>query len=499
MIIRVVIVDDEILARVGIQSLLEGREDILVAGSFGVAEEALKFLRTNLVDIVITDIEMPNMTGLELIRRIREQKLAAGVIILSCYEKFEYAKEAISLGVDGYILKHDINKEAIEKVVYDVAARTRGKERPVKSESIEQMMDSDRNVKAVAVMQIEQEEGEDEEQELNQEKMMLHLLEELVSCYHMGNVLSSYKRNPFIIFQFEEGNAAQERRGQLENYIDIIEKNFFQYTNRQILFGISGEFISTQEVFSRYEEAKDALQQRFYYEQSQVFFSEEISRQEHTPPLMLSEDVFLNAFNAEILEQEISEFLRGCREQQVYVKSVRDGMKQSVSILMFNILKKTLHNDADIGEWMNRYPVSGTISKAGSAGDMKRDVLALLVDFHRDLEAHLKEDSFGEVFRYIDQKIQAQLSLEELAALSRMSVSAFSKRFKERTSMSPIQYINLKKIEKVKEYLRHPEYTLGEIADLTGFSNENYMVRVFKKTTGSTITDYRKQINVAKM
>ena len=65
--------------------------------------------------------------------------------------------------------------------------------------------------------------------------------------------------------------------------------------------------------------------------------------------------------------------------------------------------------------------------------------------------------------------------------------------------MPPIQYINLKKIEKVKEYLRRPEYTLGEIADLTGFSNENYMVRVFKKITGSTITDYRKQINMARM
>ena len=65
--------------------------------------------------------------------------------------------------------------------------------------------------------------------------------------------------------------------------------------------------------------------------------------------------------------------------------------------------------------------------------------------------------------------------------------------------MPPIQYINLKKIEKVKEYLKRPEYTLGEIADLTGFSNENYMVRVFKKITGSTITDYRKQINMARM
>ena len=179
---------------------------------------------------------------------------------------------------------------------------------------------------------------------------------------------------------------------------------------------------------------------------------------------MFSEDIFLNEFKAEILERELSEFLRSCREQQVRVKSVREGMNQSVSILMFNILKKTLHRDGEIGAWMNRYPVSGTISDAACAGDMKRDVLVLLMDFLRDLEAHLREDSFGEVFRYIDRKIQTQLSLEELAALSNMSVSAFSKRFKERTSMPPIQYINLKKIEKVKEYLKRPEYTLGEIA-----------------------------------
>ena len=360
-------------------------------------------------------------------------------------------------------------------------------------------MDSSEGVKTVAVMKIGQEEGEAGEQGLNREKMMLHLLEELVAHYHMGNVLSSYKRNPFIIFRFEGEGTARERHGMLEEYIDIIEKNFFQYTNRQILFGISGEFMDTREILPRYEEAEEALQQRFYHEQRQVFFSGEISWQERTPPLMFSEDIFLNEFKAEILERELSEFLRSCREQQVRVKSVREGMNQSVSILMFNILKKTLHRDGEIGAWMNRYPVSGTISDAACVGDMKRDVLALLMDFHRDLEAHLREDSFGEVFRYIDRKIQTRLSLEELAALSNMSVSAFSKRFKERTSMPPIQYINLKKIEKVKEYLKRPEYTLGEIADLTGFSNENYMVRVFKKITGSTITDYRKQINMARM
>lgn len=97
--IRVLIVDDEILARVGIQSLLENSQEIQVVGSFNLASEALEFLKTTIVDIIITDIEMPYMDGLEFIRRIREQNLVQGVIILSCYDKFEYAKQAISLGI----------------------------------------------------------------------------------------------------------------------------------------------------------------------------------------------------------------------------------------------------------------------------------------------------------------------------------------------------------------------------------------------------------------
>ena len=111
--VQVIIVDDEILARIGIQSLLDNAEDIQVVGSFGLARDALEFMKTSLVDIVITDIEMPEMNGLEFIKKIREENLAEGVIILSCYDKFRYAKEAISLGANGYILKHDINQENI--------------------------------------------------------------------------------------------------------------------------------------------------------------------------------------------------------------------------------------------------------------------------------------------------------------------------------------------------------------------------------------------------
>ena len=68
--VQVIIVDDEILARIGIQSLLDNAEDIQVVGSFGLARDALEFMKTSLVDIVITDIEMPEMNGLEFIKKI---------------------------------------------------------------------------------------------------------------------------------------------------------------------------------------------------------------------------------------------------------------------------------------------------------------------------------------------------------------------------------------------------------------------------------------------
>ena len=71
--IRTIIIDDEILARIGIQTFLEGKQDIAVQGTFSSSLDALGYLRgENQVDIVITDIEMPDMDGLTVCKRIRD-------------------------------------------------------------------------------------------------------------------------------------------------------------------------------------------------------------------------------------------------------------------------------------------------------------------------------------------------------------------------------------------------------------------------------------------
>ena len=87
-----------------------------------------------------------------------------------------------------------------------------------------------------------------------------------------------------------------------------------------------------------------------------------------------------------------------------------------------------------------------------------------------------------------------QNPLPELAQMSCMSVPSFCKKFKEQTKMTVTQYINEKRVAYAATLLKQSKYSLEEVAELAGFSNANYLLRVFKKSTGKTIGQYRKQI-----
>ena len=485
----VIIVDDEILARIGIQSLLENMEDIRVAGTFGDAMDALEFLKNTLVDIVITDIEMPGLNGLEFIRKIREDNLAEGIIILSCYDRFEYAREAISLGTDGYILKHDISRENIERELRDVAKKILGrKEKSRREESPEPISEDDQTLMTVGVIKAEdRREGSEE----LRGRMAIHLLDEIVSHYKMGYLMDSVKRDPFVIFRFSGEPSESQRRKLLDGYAEVIEKNIFQYTNRRVYLGISGSFFGTQGIPAAYEEAERGAELRFYQEKRTVFYAEDILWQEDAPELIFSETEFVSERGAEIFAEELHRYLAVCR---VRVKAVQEMLVQSVSAFVLNVLISAVRDKEAMAGWRSRYSFLEIISGADTCSLLEQRVLEQMKLFYREIRQWLETDEMGGIFSYIDQHIDGRMTLEDLAELQRMSVSAFSKKFKEKTSMTPVQYINQKKVEKVKEYLKAQEYTLGEIAELTGFSNENYMVRVFKKITGETITDFRKKL-----
>jgi YesN/AraC family two-component response regulator len=123
---NIIIIDDEPKIRKGMTHLLSQHEGWNVIGTFADAQRALSYLYEHEVDVVITDIQMPGMQGLDMIQRIRKVNREIPVIIISGYSRFDYAQRAIELGVRKYLTKPTSPSEisqVLEQIESELAQR----------------------------------------------------------------------------------------------------------------------------------------------------------------------------------------------------------------------------------------------------------------------------------------------------------------------------------------------------------------------------------------
>ncbi len=116
---RILLVDDHAILLDGIKNLLEREEGIIVSGTADSAEKALEFLKTNDVDVMITDFHMPGMDGLSLVNTVKRIQPEIKTIILSMHDETHLVKEILRAGVNGYVLKKDTHKELLD-AIYEV-------------------------------------------------------------------------------------------------------------------------------------------------------------------------------------------------------------------------------------------------------------------------------------------------------------------------------------------------------------------------------------------
>ncbi|HEY6142949.1 MAG TPA: response regulator transcription factor [Flavobacterium sp.] len=114
--IRVVLTDDHVFVRDGIKSLLENEANIKVVGEGTDGLEALKIVETEKPDLLILDIRMPNLTGIEVVEKLRAQGNLVKIIMLSMHESEEYVLKSIKAGADGYLLKGSSKEEFLKAV-----------------------------------------------------------------------------------------------------------------------------------------------------------------------------------------------------------------------------------------------------------------------------------------------------------------------------------------------------------------------------------------------
>ena len=110
-IIRVALADDHVFVRDGIKSLLENEANIEVVGEATDGLEALKIVESCKPDLLILDIRMPNMTGIEVVEKLRSQNNLVKIVMLSMHESEEYVLKSIRAGADGYLLKGSSKEE----------------------------------------------------------------------------------------------------------------------------------------------------------------------------------------------------------------------------------------------------------------------------------------------------------------------------------------------------------------------------------------------------
>jgi DNA-binding NarL/FixJ family response regulator len=118
--IRVMIADDHSMVREGIKQLLELEGDIVVTIEASSGKQCIELLDVNKVDVLLLDINMPNMNGLQVLQYLRENKINMKVLILTIHNEVEYLMRAIEIGVDGYVLK-DSDSIVLKKAINSVS------------------------------------------------------------------------------------------------------------------------------------------------------------------------------------------------------------------------------------------------------------------------------------------------------------------------------------------------------------------------------------------
>lgn len=496
--IRIIIVDDEILSRIGIRSFIDGKEDISVAEVFENAIDALAWLRENTVDIVITDIEMAEMSGLAFIKILREENLATGVIILSCHEDFSYAQEAIANGTDSYLLKHSVDEQTLIREIHRIyeqnahngRARVPGVHTSDKEESLQE---DGRYVLGIVRFGNPDRSGGSRE-DITEGTMLVHLMEDIVNRAGMGTLFAPYDRESFIVFRFERDCGEREIRDRLTTNISTIGKNIRQYFNGRIAYGMSASFTDLREMRTRYQEAQSALEQEFYHSEEEIFWYRPATEEWKAPTWTTGQ--FLTEHGMEVYEEELQNSLQLAAHCRADVHILKDSMTHACLMMRYQVIRENhleeFYKDGHSAE----VALIAAITDARTRQQMQEQILQNVAAFRTDVLALFERDDLAGAIQYIEQHLADKVTLTELAEISHMSIPTFSKRFKDRTGMTLVHYLNEQRVMQVKALLRNRNLSLWEIAEQTGFSNTNYLVRVFRKVTGQTVSDYRSQLGI---
>lgn len=483
---RVLVIDDEKLARQCVKTIISNSsiemKEILECKN---GEEALKILKEKPIDVVITDICMPKIDGITLLRRIKEKGYDTKVIVVSSFDKFEYVVEVFKYGAREYILK-PINEEKINEIL-----------RKLNCELIE---------------------------EYKQKKLIDKLRNEHLKYYILNNDI---KRDEINIIEEKYGdyifnrpyvvccsNFDSEPDAEKYNFINLKELNghmtfivdiedvreLLNNEWRDYFVGISKKYEGIKNIRKAYKEAVESRGEAFV-KNVNSYIKESVEndeiRYETIPEAFLEQ--FVHLISTEKLENAF-------RKLEMILFKGQIGIIKSEQIIQFfyNLLIEiNINYNNIINIDIEKFYSLKKLFLYKNVREYYNILQIAIYEIREKLLLKFKDSRNKEKINiaivYIKENYTRNLNMAVVSNHISMNYSLFSFKFKQFTGMNFVDYLKKIRINKAKRMLEETDEKIINISKMIGYDNYKYFIKTFKLTCGVSPSEYRKNFKVKKI
>lgn len=525
---KIIIIEDEGITRQWLKKKLEELSgDYHVEGVFSNGSMALDYLAcAKNVDVVFTDIRMPVMDGLEFLEKLLEMGLKPYKVILSAYDEFHYARQAIRLGAQEFVLKPEITKESLKQIL-DAAAKYLEQKQVDKEET--QIEETENKKGAVFAELVKQgmagaEEltrvlGENiKEQEISKLVFAEIYLEKQVSCEAVEELLAIFLEQEQLQGAFFWADNQTLILGYLHNKegerLQLMDRlgNILQvHTGIRPYLGISrmqGDGNQAQRGTNQLIDIKEMCRQAAAARENRVFFGLCGAWQYDDMRVYMKQEAGELYFNQDIKEimkylyqadyakaaQKVEDFLHNVQKASylhpTYVKALCDEI---LSAYRHNLWEYGLNDDEKERVEGAKLLISRemlNLQKLLDAVKSEEDYLCNLLQKKRGNMQY--SASVKEVMEYVEDHMGERISLEQMADKVFLSKPYLSTLFKKETGRKFSSYLQEVRLEKSRTLLKDTRLSVGKIAEQVGFFDSAHFSRAFKDHYGCSPLEYRK-------
>jgi two-component system, response regulator YesN len=530
---KLLIVDDETWVRERLKHTIKWSDiGLEVIGEAEDGEEALALTEALSPDIVITDIRMPCINGLEYIKKLRDNHNDTKFIIISGYSDFEYAQRALKLGAYDYILKPIEDDDLIGVVKRCVEEINSNKNKDnIFKKAKEQIEEGQTILKEKffinlinGYFSVEEDilrELDNLNMEFNQCKNICFIVElddlktdniQNKKCIQVNiyNVVRGFLKelNSKETFCLRAGDAiclviSDSDEATLSSLIlsisKDIKKSVKEITNCSVTIGIGRVYGNLTDISKSYREAKEALQYKAYMGNDKIYEINSVNTDYKSNYYKFKDlEILINNIKLGNKESSLSTLSNMLKETQ------RDGDIYPIDLKFLyidivNSVFKTILNIKTSAEDFSDFSFKffkqmNFLQTVDETYIWLSDTIIKIIDTLESYKNIKKRKIIEKALEYINNHYTEQITLNNVSDVLFMNASYFCKIFREEMGEPFTKYFINLRIQKAKELMTDPTLKIYEIAGMVGYTDVQYFTKIFKSIQGVTPMQYREKI-----